>query len=530
MLYITAFRNYDGFKGLFALTQHGNGVESRKNRILLNHLKTPSLHKWCREHNDYKLLSIRDMTDLKRVVLQYVQESGEQDEALTEKAILMGHTFYGSKYRTDEHCGVCEDYDKKSIRYVNVERDRVFKMKAGRFITSLIKETELGQALNESVVIWLGEVFSQEWETYTSSHSPNNVELVVDDDFETIYDPDSCKDFNNCSCMVGRNRHEFYEEAVSAKAASIIDPDGYVLARAIIFTDVRDQDGKKWRLLERQYSRDSSEALKRTLIDLLIKAGEIDGYKQVGAGCGDSRAFVTNDGESLSSYRFSIKVNISYDSTISYQDSFKYYDYNSGIAYNYHEAPHDCNLDTTDRTLDGDEDDDDDDGREWDDWHDRYCDETTTVYFNGREYLCDSEALDDFYYVEDEDKYIHIDECYACEECGKYYLRSKVVKSDITGDYYCCEKCKNDAEDDYKRRYWYHSEYEDKWFETAEELGYINVWDGADQEYEEQTISIVKLEAMMKNKEAWMFGGVYFDIIDHTTNLPYDYELKKKEQ
>lgn len=43
--------------------------------------------------------------------------------------------------------------------------------------------------------------------------------------------------------MVGRERHSFYESSVEAKAAYILDKDGYVLARAILFTDVKDEDG-----------------------------------------------------------------------------------------------------------------------------------------------------------------------------------------------------------------------------------------------------------------------------------------------
>ena len=118
------------------------------------------------------------------------------------------------------------------------------------------------------------------------------------------------------------------------------------MARAILFTNVTDQYGRKWRLLERQYSKESNEVLKRLLIDLCIKEGHIDGYKQVGAGCSESRAFVANDGSSLADMKFSIKCELDMYDTLSYQDSFKYYDYNKSTAYNYPEASYDYNLDT----------------------------------------------------------------------------------------------------------------------------------------------------------------------------------------
>ena len=118
--------------------------------------------------------------------------------------------------------------------------------------------------------------------------------------------------------MVGRERHSFYESSVEAKAAYILDKDGYVLTRAIIFTDVRDEDGNKWRLLERQYSRESNEVLKRLLVDICIKGGYIDGYKQIGAGCSESRAFVAIDGTPLADKKFSIRCELGTSNVLSY--------------------------------------------------------------------------------------------------------------------------------------------------------------------------------------------------------------------
>ena len=256
-------RDYDDFKYLFGLESHGNGVKSRKNKILLQHIKNPALIRYCREHNDFSLLHIRNMADLKRLVLDAIQESGRQDTSLQNKVILIGKTYWSSQYRTDEKEGLCEDFDKKAVRYINVKTEHPYKMKAGKFITAIIRETALGQILSEQVINWLSEEFSADWQTYTFGQTPDVV-LHVDDNFAKIYSDHWCRDFNGCSCMVGRDHHSFYEDAVEAKAAYITDKEGYVLARAIIFTDAIDQYGKKWRLLERQYAKESNEVLKRT--------------------------------------------------------------------------------------------------------------------------------------------------------------------------------------------------------------------------------------------------------------------------
>ncbi len=524
MLYIKSFNDFEGFKRIFGVTTHGNGEKSRNNKILLNHLKTPALLKWCRRNNNYDLLSITNMADLKKTVTEAIMESGKQDDTLTEKVTLIGKTFYSSKYRTDEMNGVCEDYDKKSIRYVNVERERIYKMKSGKFYSSIIKETELGQSLNPSVITWLIEEFSVDWEVFSYAISPE-VQLVVDDDFEAIYSEENCKDFRGCSCMVGRDRHSFYEDSVKAKAASIIDADGFVLARAIIFTDVTDQDGKKWRLLERQYSRESSEVLKRILVDLLIKGNYIDGYKQVGAGCGDSRAFVDNEGNSLAEYKFSIDMDLETDQCLSYQDSFKWYDIEDNIAYNYEPSHYDYTLDTTEYNLDGDDDDDEDEG-EWDDFHQYHCDQTTHCYAHGQEYYVDSDNLDEFCYIEELDEWHHEDDVIQCPCCNKHVLKDNAFESELTDERYCSEKCLKRGEKEYKESNWFYSEYDKDWCEDVDMLFHINIWNADGKKYHEQTIFESTLDRLLENNEAYEFDDNYFNKINKRTNRPFGYKLK----
>ena len=84
MLYYQ-IKNYEDFKKRFGLTTRENGVISRKNKILLGHLKNPLLLRYCLKHNDYSLLHISDMADLQKKVTEAVKESGRNDGKLTNK-------------------------------------------------------------------------------------------------------------------------------------------------------------------------------------------------------------------------------------------------------------------------------------------------------------------------------------------------------------------------------------------------------------------------------------------------------------
>jgi len=501
--------DYEDFKYLFGLELHGNGVKSRKNKILLQHLKNPALLKWCREHNDWTLLHIRSMAELKQMVLCYIRETGKADTKLSNKVILIGHTYWSSQYRTDHLNGLCEDFDKKAVRYVNTKSERVYKMKAGKFFTAIIKETELGQILSEQVVNWLSEEFTQDWQTYTYGQTPE-VELHVDDNFELIYDERACRDFNGCSCMVGRDRHSFYEESVDAKAAYLLDMDGYVLARAILFSNVKDQNGKKWRLLERQYSRESNEVLKRLLVDLLIKGGQIDGYKQIGAGCSESRAFVANDGTSLADMKFSIRCELDTYSTLSYQDSFKFFDYDNDIAYNYCEAPHNYCLDTTEVNLEGDYDEDENEEEfdSYDDFHDYGCDLTVEAYYHGQQYRVDADNLDDFQEING--TYYHMDDCTQCDSCGTWIVKNDALYNSDAEAYFCNGEC----EKEYIEENYYYSEYDEDYFHNYDDITKINVWSDEEQTYKVITISKLSLQNLINSRKVFGANQTWF-ILDN---------------
>ena len=498
-------RDYDDFKYVFGLETHGNGVKSRKNKILLQHLKNPALIRYCRKHNDWSLLHIRNMANLKQMVLDAIQESGKQDPTLQNKVILIGKTYWSAAYRTDEKEGLCEDFDKKAVRYINVKTEHPYKMKAGKFITALIKETELGKILSDSVINWLSEEFSADWQTYTYGQTPDVV-LRVDGNFSKIYSEHWCRDFKGCSCMVGRDHHSFYEDSVEAKAAYITDKEGYVLARAIIYTDAIDQYGKKWRLLERQYSKESNEVLKRTLIDHLIKAGEIDAYKQVGAGCSEATAFVDLNGNSISHLKFSIKCELDCYGTISYQDSFKWYDMDSNIAYNYPDPSAYYNLDTTDLNLDGDSDEDEDGDSEYDEYHDYNCDEVQLCHYHGNDIYVDVDNLEDFIWIEGLDEYHHHEDVTQCDACGKWLVKDDATYNSDAEAYFCDSDC----EAKYIKENFYYAEYDDDYFHNEDDITTIQTWDEKSQSYQEITISCLSRDYLIREGKAFGAGDSWF--------------------
>lgn len=171
MLYYK-IQNYEDFKNRFGLETRENGESSRKNKILLGHLKNPLLLRYCLKQGDYSLLHISDMTELQKKVTEAVMESGRNDETLTNEVELIGEIYHSAQYKTDTDKGICKDMDKSSVRYINVARNRAFKMKSGKFMRALILETEIGKVLSQGVLNWLsGDIFTQRWNTYAHDYT-----------------------------------------------------------------------------------------------------------------------------------------------------------------------------------------------------------------------------------------------------------------------------------------------------------------------------------------------------------------------
>lgn len=474
------FDNYEDFKTIFGKRVHNNGVVTRDNNILLQYYRNKGFRRYVRklEADGYvhagDLLKIRNMAQLKSRILPWILRVRPDDDA--RRTINFGDDYpnlYNKRFKTDEYKGVCMDgtsgiTEDGRIRVVYLDdREKVVKIKAGKLFREIMDSTEFGRMVPEVVKVWLTEQFVEEWKAYSSTKIVDAYELHVDQNFERIYDSE-CLEGDFHSCMVDEDQYYFYEDAVNASAAYLTNSDDMIVARAIIFRRVTDEEGKVWRLCERQYSTDIDLTFQRILVQKLIAEDYIDGYKQIGAGCSDSQAFVDNKGNSLSRKKFHIQCNLEPGETLSYQDSFKWYDYKNKTAYNFQPGFSCLDLSTTSDRLEED--------LVYDEYHDCYCNSVASVYVEeGRRTTCDSDELDDFVWVDSMEAYCLETETDTCPQCGEiFYIHSgNNFYSDLLEQDFCCENCRTVAEDEYRQcRPW--DEYHDREVDDADDL--VDVW------------------------------------------------------
>jgi hypothetical protein len=453
------FIGVDGFKEKY-------GTGNKKKKILLAYAKSQMAWKLADKFGNYDYINIADMDNLKFAALQSLRF-----ERFGSKLDLCGYTLYSEKYNIDDRMGVCEDGDVRSVRYYNVGKKQTFKMKAGKFFREVALECSWGQMMPSPVLTWLCEEFARDWIAYASQFSKGyqlhyGGELK---DFERIYSTDDAKgDFG--SCMMDDGYHNFYYDCVAATAAWLEDKDGDMVARCVIFNEAYDQDGKIWRLAERQYSSNGDETLKVSLVNALIQEGLIDGYKRVGADCHDERNFIDINGNSLRDKRFHISCQIDYDYThVSYQDSFKYYDYDSQTAYNHKDAEYTHTLQRTDGTIEDD--------RNWDEYHHEYTrDCTVNVYYDGRWITCSDQELDDFEKIDD--AWYHHSYVSYCDKCDAAFLTKDGYHSKLTGEDYCCESCRREEEERYAAQHNMVRCEDTSGYENVENVSSVMKWDG----------------------------------------------------
>ena len=451
MLYYP-FKNYEGFKEMFI---REDGL--KKNKVLLAFLKSRDVMKFLREEGGMEKFFTID-------TIQKMEDFCESRICATsygETYILINNrTYWNNKYRIDNY-GFCEDMDISSYRYYSVELMKVYKMKTSKMYAKLIEMSAFGRILPTPVKLWMCEKIQREWEIYARKHlREDEYTLHIDYTFDKIYKGRYLKgDFG--SCMTNKGREGFYKNSVIASSAYITDKEDMIVARCVIFLEVHDvETGEVLRLAERQYSSDGKEYLKRILIDKLIQEKAIDGYKKINADCGSSRAFVSVDGEDWSYRKFSIECSLAEDDTLSYQDSFKWYDICNNIAYNHYVSCYDYMLDTIGEAI----------ASNYDEYNDEYTsDRVVDVYCDGRWMTCSENCLDDFRYIEGTG-WVYYEDTSYCEECGEYYLDEDGCYSGITGRTYCCDYCKKDAEKDYMEENWYYSEYDGMYFENGNEV------------------------------------------------------------
>lgn len=451
MIYIKSFKNHEEFKEIFGVIEHGNGVKSRKNKILLACLKDRKLLHWwlgfrkiakSNGVNDTVLdsidyLSATGMNDLKRFVEALLWSIPNATRIWNAYPLWVGRkiVFQGTGWKMfsktmelDTLNGICEDGDTKAIRYRNVERKKVFKMKAGKFVTRCIEELSYADIIPEQLKRWIGEEFTREWQSYAEANAPSvRFELHVDNNFAAIYDSDRCVgDFH--SCMEDMEYFSFYENAVDCSAAYITNKDGGIVARCIIYNKVKDCRGNIYRLAERQYATDQDTILMQILVDRLIKDGMIDGYKRVGAGCYDTFDFVLNNGDTLDRILY-IDCRLEDGDIVSFQDSFQFFNYDEQVAYNDEDYGHDAKLSVTDGEvevgkysrwndeliLDAEE----------DEYYDDYVrsDQLSRIWHNGRfSTICKDHADEDsdLKWSEMDECYYRVEDCVYAEELEDY--------------------------------------------------------------------------------------------------------------
>lgn len=529
MLYIKSFKNYEEFKEIFGVRVF-DGKEARRNKILLSLLKDKELFKAAVKSGDLRLFSFKNLVDLRNYISKKLHESGAKSKKLTYKINLLGQTYYSDKYSLDSLEGICEDGTPNAVRYYNNEVGKIFKMKCGKFMKHLIQATKFGKTLNETIVIWLCEEFNMEWTAHVIGKLPKN-KLYVNENFADIYDSGRLKGYNedsDCfvSCMVDKGFHYFYKYAVKAKAAYLEDENGKIIARCIIFTEVYDEDGKVWRYAERQYSYKCNDIYKRALIDALIRAGEIDCYKKIGASCHEPNAILDIHGKSLSEKQFTIDCDLGWDDDLSYMDTFKWYSMNDREADNYGHGNYE--LDVTGGSL-SHPDPEDDEPDEYDSYHDCNVWEVCTCYYHGNEETVDVEDREDF--VRFNNNWYHEDDIVKCPKCGEKMLNpdyygadDDVYYSEITKKGYCSDSCREEAELEYMKENWYYSDYDDEYYMYANDLKTYMKYNCITCEYEEKTISTESFLDLIANEELHEWGGLYFDVINKAVGKPFGYE------
>lgn len=588
------FKDYEQFKEKFGIVEHGNGVKSRKNKIMLALYKDEQVFKnvvrsqsavSLREQHDaaynrlYAIVSkpydavkrknenrLRSIIDrlhekrdgqsyadlhyaelfaqslpvLKHVLMSFLTRKHLAKAGCVHELCLNGRKFYSDSFETDDLNGICEDGTFNAIRYRNIEKDHVFRMKAGKMFNHIMSCNKVVDALPEQIKRWLSEEWVADWIEYAREEiGDKEYTLHVDDNFEEIYDSECCAGYDEDSdafrsCMVGDDQWTFYRDAVDAKAAYLTDSEGMIVARCIVFTNVHDYDSDKvWRLAERQYSKFCEYQLQRQLIAKLIAGGHIDGFKSVGASCSDSHRFVDIEGRSLEDKTFWIPCRLEDGDTISYQDSFKYFDYDEQRAYNYCDGDY-VSLSVTQHSIEIDT--HENEKRSY--YHNCYIDEGDATYVPSRDdWFYDNEVVDGYVLREDgdygiencleEDCIVINDEYYyagegqdnpegygieRCEECDEYFVpgREESCHSDLLDKDFCCESCMAAAERAYHEdKGEAYSKYDEEWYPEDQVIN-AQTWNHYYCRYEPITISVESFNDLVECDEATEFLGRYY--------------------
>jgi hypothetical protein len=216
-----------------------------------------------------------------------------------------------------------------------------------------------GNIVPEVVANRAGELFADEWKAYALSFEKDKFKLVIDESFEEIYSSENCLG-NFGSCMEDSGFETMYHAFDGAKACSLRDSQGFVVARAILWEHVYDSRGGGYYVyLDRQYSSDG----RRDLKELLIRRVELYKgksspflYKPSDCSCTYSCNICTSKGDRFVNAEWlRVESSLTADDTVCYMDTFKYLDLSNGNCYT-QTPPKGCNknialLETTDGMI-----------------------------------------------------------------------------------------------------------------------------------------------------------------------------------
>jgi len=222
------------------------------------------------------------------------------------------------------------------------------------------------------------------------------------------------------------------------------------------------------------------------------------------------------------------------EDTISYQDSFKWFDYERQTATNY--GVGNIDLDTTEESVSFG-------NRCWSDYNQEYIDEEEAFFvdsrddyfyenqvvsayvWNSRSYDFDEERCfeDDcieidgcYYYAGEDAKYPESNGIYICPRCDDYFVpgRGSSCYSELTEEDYCCLTCMEQAEQEYKEENWMYAEFDDEYVEDEDDVTFAMMWNKVTHLYVETTIKCETLDKLMDSEEAVEIDGVnYIDAI-----------------
>ena len=110
-------------------------------------------------------------------------------------------------------------------------------------------------------------------------------------------------------------------------------------------------------------------------------------------------------------------------------------------------------------------------------------------------------------------EYYYNDEVEECGNCGDKFLKegSEARYSEITEEYYDCQSCLEEAEQDYKEKNWYYSEYDEIYIESIDDIAEYEKWNSIQQDYRRVTISRCSLDELLSSGEFIIIDDLIYE-------------------